>query len=165
MVRKALEVQIGLAEQALYELQENGRKAMARFSVLERQGEKLSTEKNEIVKQRINLYEQYADGEMSKAEFVHRRDAYREQEENLMQQIQCLRAEKEQLFQPMQKEAGQLQEVVDAVHDAGDVMQLSQTVVETFIEQIEVFNDERVAIYFTFEDVLQGQTESGTIAP
>ena len=44
-------------------------------------------------------------------------------------------------------------------------MQLSQTVVETFIEQIEVFNDERVAIYFTFEDVLQGQTESGTIAP
>jgi len=165
MVRKALEVQIGLAEQALHELQESGRKAMARFSVLERQGEKLSTEKNEIVKQRINLYEQYADGEMSKAEFVHRRDAYREQEENLMQQIQCLRAEKEQLFQPMQKEAGQLQEVVDAVHDAGDVMQLSQTVVETFIEQIEVFNDERVAIYFTFEDVLQGQTESGTIAP
>ena len=65
----------------------------------------------------------------------------------------------------MQKEAGQLQEVVDAIHDAGDVMQLSQTVVETFIEQIEVFNDERVAIYFTFEDVLQGQTESGTIAP
>lgn len=54
----------------------------------------------------------------------------------------------------MQKEAGQLQEVVDAVHDAGDVMQLSQTVVETFIEQIEVFNDERVAIYFTFEDPL-----------
>ena len=67
MVRKALEVQIGLAEQALHELQESGRKAMARFSVLERQGEKLSTEKNEIVKQRINLYEQYADGEMSKA--------------------------------------------------------------------------------------------------
>lgn len=53
MVRKALEVQIGLAEQALHELQESGRKAMARFSVLERQGEKLSTEKNEIVKQRI----------------------------------------------------------------------------------------------------------------
>ena len=98
MVRKALEVQIGLADQALHELQESGRKAMARFSVLERQGEKLSTEKNEIVKQRINLYEQYADGEMSKAEFVHRRDAYREQEEKLMQQIQCLRAEKEQLF-------------------------------------------------------------------
>lgn len=42
MVRKALEVQIGLAEQALHELQENGRKAMARFSVLERQGEKLA---------------------------------------------------------------------------------------------------------------------------
>ena len=82
-----------------------------------------------------------------------------------MQRIRCLRAGKEQLFQPMQKEAGQLQEVVYAVHDAGDVMQLSQTVVETFIEQIEVFNDERVAIYFTFEDVLQGQTESGTIAP
>lgn len=56
MVRKALEVQIGLAEQALHELQENGRKAMARFSVLERQGEKLSTEKNEIVKRRIHIY-------------------------------------------------------------------------------------------------------------
>ena len=91
MVRKALEVQIGLAEQALHELQESGRKAMARFSVLERQGEKLSTEKNEIVKQRINLYEQYADSEMSKAEFVHRRDAYREQEENLMQQMLTMR--------------------------------------------------------------------------
>lgn len=154
MVRKALEMQIGLTEQTLHELQENGRKAMARFSTLERQEEKLSAEKNEIVKQRINLYEQYADGKMSKAEFVHRRDTCREQEEMLMQQIQRLRTEKEQAFQPMRKEAGKLQEVVDAVHDAGDVMQLSQTVVETFIERIEVFNDERVAIHFTFEDVL-----------
>ena len=59
----------------------------------------------------------------------------------------------------MQKEAGQLQEVVDAVHDAGDVMQLSQTVVETFIEQIEVFNDERVKIRFTFEDALNSYEE------
>lgn len=164
MVRKALEMQIGLTEQTLHELQENGRKAMARFSTLERQEEKLSAEKNEIVKQRINLYEQYADGKMSKAEFVHRRDTYREQEEMLMQQIQRLRTEKEQAFQPMRKEAGKLQEVVDAVHDAGDVMQLSQTVVETFIERIEVFNDERVAIHFTFEDVLQGQAERKTIA-
>lgn len=138
---------------------------MARFSTLERQEEKLSAEKNEIVKQRINLYEQYADGEMSKSEFVHRRDAYREQEETLMQQIQQLRAEKERVFQPMRKEAGQLQEVVDAVHNAGNVMQLSQTVVETFLDRIEVFNDERVEIHFTFEDVLQGQAKSGTIAP
>ena len=82
-----------------------------------------------------------------------------------MQQIQCLRTEKEQAFQPMRKEEGKLQAVVDAVHDAGDVMQLSQTVVETFLERIEVFNDERVAIHFTFEDVLQGRVESGTIAP
>lgn len=165
MVRKALEVQIGLAEQTLHEVQENGRKAMVQFSALERQEEKLSAEKNEIVKQRINLYEQYADGEMSKAEFVQRRDAYREQEETLMQQIQCLRTEKEQAVQPMRKEEGKLQAVVDAVHDVGDVMQLSQTVVETFIERIEVFNDEWVAIHFTLEDVLQGQAESRTIAP
>ena len=82
-----------------------------------------------------------------------------------MQQIQYLRTEKEQVFQPMRKEAGKLQAVVDAVHDAGDVMQLSQIVVETFIERIEVFNDERVAIQFTFEDVLQRQAESETIAP
>ena len=32
---------------------------------------------------------------------------------------------------------------------------LSQNVVETFIDRIEVFNDESVKIRFTFEDVLK----------
>ena len=39
--------------------------------------------------------------------------------------------------------------------EAGDVMHLSQNVVETFIDRIEVFNDESVKIRFTFEDVLK----------
>lgn len=34
-------------------------------------------------------------------------------------------------------------------------MHLSQNVVETFIDRIEVFNDESVKIRFTFEDVLK----------
>ena len=38
-------------------------------------------------------------------------------------------------------------------------MHLSQNVVETFIDRIEVFNDERVKIRFTFEDVLAGYAE------
>ena len=41
------------------------------------------------------------------------------------------------------------------VGEAGDVMHLSQNVVETFIDRIEVFNDECVKIRFTFEDVLK----------
>ena len=48
---------------------------------------------------------------------------------------------------------------VDTVGEAGDVMHLSQNVVETFIERIEVFNDKRVKIHFTFEDVLAGYAE------
>ena len=36
----------------------------------------LSAEKAEIVKQRVALYEQYADGNMSKEEFIRQRDAY-----------------------------------------------------------------------------------------
>ena len=43
--------------------------------------------------------------------------------------------------------------------EAGDVMHLSQNVVETFIDRIEVFNDERVKIRFTFEDVLADYAE------
>ena len=39
------------------------------------------------------------------------------------------------------------------------VMHLSQNVVEAFIDRIEVFNDERVKIRFTFEDVLAGYAE------
>ena len=38
-------------------------------------------------------------------------------------------------------------------------MHLSQNVVETVIDRIEVFNDERVKIHFTFEDVLAGYAE------
>ena len=34
-------------------------------------------------------------------------------------------------------------------------MHLSQNVVETFIDRIDVFNDERVKIRFTFEDTLK----------
>ena len=50
-------------------------------------------------------------------------------------------------------------EVMSTVEEAGDVMHLSQNVVETFIDRIEVFNDERVKIHFTFEDVLAGYAE------
>lgn len=99
--------------------------------------------------------EQYADGNMSKEEFIRQRDAYRVQEDDKMEQIQRLRTEKDQIFLPVRKDADNLQTVVSAAEEAGDVMHLSQNVVETFIDRIEVFNDECVKIRFTFEDVLK----------
>ena len=70
IVRNALTAQIKQAEHVLEVLHERERKALVCFSALERQEEKLSAEKAEIVKQRVALYEQYADGNMSKEEFT-----------------------------------------------------------------------------------------------
>ena len=159
IVRNALTAQIKHAEHILGILHERERKALICFSTLERQEEKLSAEKAEIVKQCVALYEQYADGNMSKEEFIRQRDAYRVQEDDKMEQIQRLRTEKDQIFLPVRKDADNLQTVVSAAEEAGDVMHLSQNVVETFIDRIEVFNDERVKIHFTFENVLAGYAE------
>ena len=41
---------------------------------------------------------------MSKEEFIRQRDAYRVQEDEKMEQIQRLRAEKNQTFQPVKKD-------------------------------------------------------------
>ena len=158
IVRNALTAQIKQAEHILEILHERERKALICFSALERQEEKLSAEKAEIVKQRVALYEQYADGNISKEEFV-RRDAYRAQEDEKMEQIQRLRTEKDQIFQPMKKDTDSLQAVMNTVGEVGDVMHLSQNVVGTFIDRIEVFNDERVKIRFTFEDTLNSYEE------
>lgn len=155
IVRNALTAQIKQAEYVLEILHERERKALICFSALERQEEKLSTEKAEIVKQRVALYEQYADGNMSKEEFIRQRDAYRAQEDERMEQIQRLRTEKDQAFQPVKKDTDNLQAVMNTVGEAGDVMHLSQNVVETFIDRIEVFNDESVKIRFTFEDAVK----------
>ena len=155
IVRNALTAQIKQAEHILEILHERERKALICFSALERQEEKLSAEKAEIVKQRVALYEQYADGNMSKEEFIRQRDAYRAQEDERMGQIQRLRTEKNQIFLPVKKDTDNLQAVMDTVREAGDVMHLSQNVVETFIDRIEVFNDECVKIHFTFEDTLK----------
>ena len=76
-----------------------------------------------------------------------------------MEQIQRLRTEKNQAFQPVKKDTDHLQTVMSTVEEAGDVMHLSQNVVETFIDRIDVFNDERVKIRFIFEDVLAGYAE------
>ena len=159
IVRNALTVQIKQAEHMLEILHERERKALIFFSALERQEEKLSAEKAELVKLRVALYEQYADGNMSKEEFIRQRDAYRVQEDERMEQIQRLRTEKNQIFLPVRKDADNLQTVVSAAEEAGDVMHLSQNVVETFIDRIEVFNDERVKIRFTFEDALNSYEE------
>ena len=113
----------------------------------------------ELVKLRVALYEQYADGNMSKEEFIRQRDAYRVQEDERMEQIQRLRTEKDQIFQPVKKDTDNLQAMMNTVGEAGDVMHLSQNVVEAFIDRIEVFNDERVKIHFTFEDVLADHAE------
>ena len=78
---------------------------------------------------------------MSKEEFIRQRDSYRAQEDERMEQIQRLRTEKDQAFQPVKKDTDNLQAVMDTVGGAGDVMHLSQNVVETFIDRIEVFND------------------------
>ena len=59
IVRNALTAQIKQAEYILEILHERERKALICFSALERQEEKLSAEKAEIVKQRVALYEQY----------------------------------------------------------------------------------------------------------
>ena len=83
------------------------------FSALERQEEKLSAKKVEIVKLRVALYEQYADGNMSKKEFIRQRDSYRAQEDERMEQIQRLRTEKNQVFQPVKKDTDNLQAVID----------------------------------------------------
>ena len=147
------------AEYVLEILHERERKALICFSALERQEEKLSAEKAEIVKQRVALYEQYADGNMSKEEFIRQRDAYRVQEDEKMEQIQRLRTEKNQAFQPVKRDTDHLQTVMSTVEEAGDVMYLSQNVVETFIDRIEVFNDEHVKIHFTFENVLADYAE------
>ena len=159
IVRNALTAQIKQAEYVLEILHERERKALICFSALERQEEKLSAEKAEIVKQRVALYEQYADGNMSKEEFIRQRDAYRVQEDEKMEQIQRLRTEKNQVFQPVKRDTDHLQTVMSTVEEAGDVMHLSQNVVETFIDRIEVFNDECVKIHFTFEDVLADHAE------
>lgn len=98
-------------------------------------------------------------GNMSKEEFIMQRDAYRVQEDERMEQIQRLHTEKNQIFQPVKKDTDNLQAVMNTVGEAGDVMHLSQNVVETFIDRIEVFNDKRVKIHFTFEDVLAGYAE------
>ena len=96
---------------------------------------------------------------MSKEEFIRQRDSYRAQEDERMEQIQRLRTEKDQAFQPVKKDTDNLQAVMDTVGEAGDVMHLSQNVVETFIDRIEVFNNERVKIHFTFEDTLNSYEE------
>lgn len=159
IVRNALTAQIKQVEHILKILHERERKALICFSALERQEEKLSEEKAEIVKQRVALYEQYANGNISKEEFIRQRDAYRVQEDDKMEQIQMLRTEKDRIFLPVRKDADNLQTVVSAAEEAGDVMHLSQNVVETFIDRIEVFNDERVKIRFTFEDALNSYEE------
>lgn len=159
IVRNALTAQIKQAEHILEILHERERKALVYFSALERQEEKLSVEKAEIVKQRVALYEQYADGNMSKEEFIRQRDAYRVQEDDKMEQIQRLRTEKDQILLPVKKDTDHLQTVMSTVEEAGDVMHLSQNVVEAFIDRIEVFNDERVKIRFTFEDALNSCEE------
>lgn len=159
IVRNALTAQIKQAEHILKILHERKRKALICFSALERQEEKLSAEKAEIVKQRVALYEQYADGNMSKEEFIRQRDTYRAQEDERMEQIQQLRTEKDQIFQPVKKDTDSLQAVMNTVGEVGDVMHVSQNVVGTFIDRIEVFNDERVKIHFTFEDTLNSYEE------
>ena len=100
-------------------------------SALDRQEEKLSAEKAEIVKQCVTLYEEYADGNICKEEFIRQWDAYRVQEDERMGQIQRLRTEKDQIFQPVKKNTDNLQAVMDTVREAGDVMHLSQNVVDS----------------------------------
>lgn len=133
---------------------------------IERQIRQLTAEKAHTQGIKEKLYGDYAEEILTREDFLNynelyskRIEEYRVQEDEKMEQIQRLRTEKNQAFQPVKRDTDHLQTVMSTVEEAGDVMYLSQNVVETFIDRIEVFNDEHVKIHFTFENVLADYAE------
>lgn len=116
---------------------------------------KIEREMKQLKAERVRQYEAYADGVIS-------REAYMEKKQGLNEKINLLQEELEKAEQLIEEERNNSEEVRELSEKGKEVGEgpLSKEMVEAFIEQVYVYDSNRVEVVFKCEDIIEAALDS-----
>ena len=112
---------------------------------------KLDAEITALHVDKTRAYESYADGHLTKAEYLRKRDEIRAS-------LQELNEKKDRITKPLEshKELCQSAEhYLNLARDWYSVSRLSMQVVEAFLEKVIIYDEDHIEIVFKFDDLIQ----------
>ena len=121
-------------------------------SKLEKQQEALYQQMEDNSREKVKLYEQYSEGEVEKEVFINGREAFSEKDGEIRSAIQKIQEEKKKLILSKKPDYEQMKQMKKDMDKAGSVLEVSMEIVESFVSEIRVYNQERIEIIWKYDD-------------
>ncbi len=156
IVRNALTIHLILFSKAAQLISEH-RKAMVRTNTsLENQLRKLEQDRKVVSREKVNSYEEFAEGTISKHVFLEKKDALADKENQIRVEIERIQQEMEaEKSSGNEPDFSEMESLYQVVKDIDNIFTLEDSVVEQFVKEIRVYNQERVEIKWRFEDEIE----------
>lgn len=115
--------------------------------------------RNRLARHKESLYDDYADGFLSEAEYLYAKNRYQKQEETLQCRINTLRMEEEVVLKIQADREKRIETTVSFRKE----LRLTKAMAEEMIAHIILYDKDRIQIHFRFGDSLQ--KPDGKLAP
>ena len=92
----------------------------------------------------MKLYDDYADGKMSREDFLQSKRDYDEKIDELKQRLDTAEMRKRQMKDNEVEDTGRFDEVLEAT-------ELTQEIMDAFIDHVDVFEGDRIHIHWKFD--------------
>lgn len=118
---------------------------------LENERERLSDDRTELLKEKAGCYEQYAMGDLDKDTFLLEKKTFEEKDCRIKDRLEEIRSNLQTLVNGAKPIHQQMKEL--AAMDVGQ--EVSTEFAEEFLENIQVFNNDRVEIHWKYTDEIE----------
>ncbi|SHK57258.1 recombinase family protein [Hespellia stercorisuis] len=152
MIRNSLSMHLFLFDKALDVLAAQEENILLKKSKLEKQQEALYQQMEDNSREKVKLYEQYSEGEVEKEVFINGREAFSEKDGEIRSAIQKIQEEKKKLIVSKKPDYEQMKQLKKDMDKAGSVLEVSMEIVESFVSEIRVYNQERIEIIWKYDD-------------
>ncbi len=128
------------------------------YSDYDNQIQKRTSRLHRIESLNSGIYEDFKEDIIDEEEYLSLRKNYSEEERELKKQIEHLQCEKEKYSPTFQKES-EYRQLIERYFES---QELSRDMVESFIENVTVFDDKRIRITYRFQDEFQNMIDELT---
>jgi len=153
LVLRQLKMQFNLLKVMDVELSEKKQRDFQRMSELSKELEAVQRDFKERQKRKVDLYEDYSEGRISREDFAEKKGAIAAEQDEIRAQMESLQGELDKLKRGRKSypEFRELMENVDIFKDEG---RLTRSMTEVFLDRVVVHDKFEVEVIWSFQDVV-----------
>lgn len=152
VIRNSLSMHLFLFDKAVSVLESLEENAISKKSKLEKKQEQCYQQLEDSSKEKVQLYERYSEGEIEKEDFVKGREEFTAKETAIRMEIADIQEKKKQLSVTRKPEHEKMKSLKAEVDKGGSVLEVSIEIVEAFVSEVRIYNQDRMEIKWKYED-------------